>query len=40
VTAKEKGSGKKGSMTISNEKGRLSKDDIDKMIKDSERFAS
>lgn len=39
VTAKEKGSGKSGGMTITNEKGRLTKEQIEKMIKDSERFA-
>jgi molecular chaperone DnaK (HSP70) len=39
VTAKEKGSGKKGGITITNEKGRLNKEQIEKMIKDSERHA-
>jgi heat shock protein 5 len=39
VHAKEQGSGKKGSITITNDNGRLSKAEIDKMIRDSERFA-
>jgi len=40
VTAKDKGSGKKEGMTITNEKGRLNKDQIEKMIKDAEKFAA
>ena len=33
-------SGKSESITITNEKGRLSKDDIDRMIREAEEFAS
>jgi len=33
-------SGKSESITISNEKGRLSKDDIDRMIREAEEFAA
>mmetsp|Transcript_35982 Transcript_35982/g.26726 ORF Transcript_35982/g.26726 Transcript_35982/m.26726 type:complete len:92 (-) Transcript_35982:335-610(-) len=40
VTAKDKGSGKKEGMTITNEKGRLNKAQIEKMIKDAEKFAA
>lgn len=40
VTAKDKGTGKKQGMTITNEKGRLNKDEIEKMIKDAEKFAA
>jgi heat shock protein 5 len=39
VTAHEKGTGKTESITITNEKGRLSKEEIDAMIRDSEKFA-
>lgn len=39
VTARDKGSGKKEAMTVANDKGRLNRDQIEKMIKDSERFA-
>lgn len=39
VTAKDKASGKSESITITNDKGRLSKDEIDAMIKDSEKYA-
>jgi len=39
VTANDKGTGKKESITITNEKGRLSKEEIEAMIKDSEKFA-
>ncbi len=38
VTAKDKQSGKENKITITNDKGRLSKDDIDKMVKDAEKF--
>jgi len=39
VSAKEQGSGKTESITITNDKGRLSKEEIDQMIKDAEKFA-
>jgi heat shock protein 5 len=39
VTAHEKGAGKQESITITNEKGRLSKEEIDAMIRDAEKFA-
>lgn len=39
VTAKERGSGKTESITITNDKSRLSKEEIEKMIKDSEKYA-
>merc|ERR1711934_744035 len=34
-----KGTGKKETITITNDKGRLTKEEIDQMIKDSEKFA-
>ena len=39
VSAEDKSSGKVQKITITNEKGRLSKDEIDKMCKDAEKFA-
>ena len=39
VAAKDIGTGKNEKITITNDKGRLSKEEIDKMIKDAERFA-
>jgi L1 cell adhesion molecule like protein len=39
VTAEEKTSGKSQSITITNDKGRLSKDDIDALIRDAALFA-
>lgn len=39
VIAKERGTGKTESITITNDKGRLSKDDIDAMIRDAEKNA-
>ena len=36
VSAVEKGTGQKQQITITNEEGRLSKDEIDQMIKDAE----
>ena len=39
VTAHEKGTGKQESITITNDKGRLSKEEIEAMIKDAEKFA-
>lgn len=38
VTAMEKGSGKSQHITITNEKGRLSKEDIEKMVRDAEKY--
>jgi len=39
VGAKDTGTGKSEKITITNDKGRLSKEEIDKMIKDAEKFA-
>ena len=39
VTALEKGTNKQESITITNDKGRLSKEEIEQMIKDAEKFA-
>jgi len=39
VSASDKGTGKKESITITNDKGRLSKEEIDQMIADSEKYA-
>merc|ERR1711990_157418 len=39
VSANDKGTGKKESITWANDKGRLTKEEIDQMIKDSEKFA-
>ena len=38
VSAVEKGSGKSQKITITNDKGRLSNEDIEKMVNDAERF--
>mmetsp|Transcript_61485 Transcript_61485/g.70504 ORF Transcript_61485/g.70504 Transcript_61485/m.70504 type:complete len:659 (+) Transcript_61485:492-2468(+) len=38
VSAVEKGTGKTNKITITNDKGRLSKDDIEKMVQDAEKF--
>jgi heat shock protein 5 len=38
ISASDKGTGKKEQITITNEKGRLSKDEIERMIQDSEKF--
>jgi len=38
VSAVEKGSGKQEKITITNDKGRLSKEDIEKMVNDAEKF--
>ncbi|XAR66739.1 hypothetical protein NMG60_11013062 [Bertholletia excelsa] len=38
VTAEDKTAGVKNKITITNDKGRLSKEDIDKMVKDAERY--
>merc|ERR1712036_204822 len=39
VTAADKSSGKSQKITITNDKGRLSKEDIEKMVADAEKFA-
>ena len=39
VAAVEKGSGKTEKITITNDKGRLSQDDIDRMVQEAEEFA-
>ena len=39
VGAEDQGSAKSESITITNDKGRLSKDEIEQMIKDAERFS-
>merc|ERR1712173_409438 len=38
VNAVEKGSGKQNKITITNDKGRLSKEDIDRMVNDAEQY--
>lgn len=38
VSAVEKGTGKANHITITNEKGRLGKDDIEKMVREAEKF--
>jgi len=40
VSASDKGTGKKETITITNDKGRLSKEEIEQMIKDSETYAA
>lgn len=39
VSANDKGTGKKETITITNDKGRLSKEEIERMIKESEKYA-
>ncbi|GBG62922.1 hypothetical protein CBR_g34293 [Chara braunii] len=39
VKAEDKGTGKHEQITITNDKGRLSQDDIDRMVKEAEEFA-
>jgi len=39
VSAKDSGTGKSKSITITNDKGRLSKEDIERMIQEAEQFA-
>jgi endoplasmic reticulum chaperone BiP len=39
VSAEEKGSGQKESITIKNDKGRLSQEEIDRMVQEAEEFA-
>lgn len=38
VSAKDKGTGKEGSITIKNEKGRLSESEIERMVKEAEKY--
>ena len=38
VTAVEKSTGKQNKIVITNDKGRLSKDDIDRLVKEAEKF--
>ncbi|EDR24499.1 heat shock 70 kDa protein, putative [Entamoeba dispar SAW760] len=38
VTAEDKTTGKKNKITITNDKGRLSKEEIDKMIRETEKY--
>jgi L1 cell adhesion molecule like protein len=38
VSASEKATGKQSKITITNEKGRLSKDEIERMVNDAEKF--
>jgi heat shock 70kDa protein 1/2/6/8 len=38
VSAVDKGTGKLNKITITNEKGRLSKDDIEKMVNEAEKY--
>eukprot|EP00669_Euglena_mutabilis_P012577 TRINITY_DN721_c0_g2_i1.p1 TRINITY_DN721_c0_g2~~TRINITY_DN721_c0_g2_i1.p1 ORF type:complete len:530 (+),score=246.21 TRINITY_DN721_c0_g2_i1:186-1775(+) len=40
VTAEEKTSGRKSAITITNDKGRLSKTEIEKLVKEAEEFAA
>lgn len=40
VSAEDKAGGKKQKITITNEKGRLSKEDIDRMVDDAEKYKS
>jgi heat shock 70kDa protein 1/2/6/8 len=40
VSAVEKSTGKENKITITNEKGRLSKEDIERMVSEAERFKS
>lgn len=37
VTAQDKGTGKASNITISNEKGRLSQEEVDRLIKEAEK---
>jgi len=39
VSAKDKGTGKENKITITNDTGRLSKEDIEKMVSDAEQYA-
>jgi heat shock protein 1/8 len=40
VSAVEKSTGKENKITITNEKGRLTKEDIERMVSEAERFKS
>merc|ERR1719326_2638970 len=40
VTAKDKSTGKDSNITITNDKGRLSQDDIERMVKEAEKYAA
>lgn len=40
VSAEDKGTGNKEKITIKNDDNRLSKEDIDRMVKDAEMYAS
>lgn len=40
VSAADKGTGKSESITIKNEKGRLSQEEIDRMVREAEQFAA
>merc|ERR1719149_403303 len=40
VTAADKSTGKQSTITITNEKGRLSQNDIDRMVEEAEKFAA
>lgn len=40
ISAVEKSSGKTNKIVITNDKGRLSKDDIEKLVKEAEEFKS
>ncbi len=40
VQAADRGTGKNAKITITNEKGRLSKDDIERMVGEGEKFKS
>jgi len=40
VSAEDKSSGKKNKITITNDKGRLSKEDIERMVKEAEQYKS
>jgi len=40
VSATEEGTGKCEKITITNDQGRLSKEDIDKMLEEAERYKS
>jgi len=38
VTAEDKQSNKKNSITITNDKGRLSKDEVERMVQEAEKY--
>merc|ERR1712093_630953 len=40
ISAKDKASGKDSNITITNDKGRLSQDDIERMVKEAEKYAA